>query len=178
MAHLLANDVVRDTVRAFSTREPERALPARLALAERMPPLMGDPWQLQQVVSQLLSNALDSGGRRGDVEIATGFDTDAVLIIVRDCGTGIAEENLPRLFDPFFTTKEEGKGRGLGLAVAYAIVQDHGGKIVARNREGGGAEVTVTLPALLSTATDARAARAPPQITSLRQAREAATVAT
>ncbi|MDB4982360.1 MAG: hsfB [Myxococcales bacterium] len=147
---LLANDVVRDTVRAFAAREPERALPAQLALAERMPPVMGDPWQLQQVVSQLLANALDSGGRRGEVEIATVFDTDAVLIIVRDRGTGIAEENLPRLYDPFFTTKEEGKGRGLGLAVAYAIVQDHGGKISARNREGGGAEVTVTLPALLS----------------------------
>ena len=106
------------------------------------------------------------------------FDTDAVLIVVRDGGTGIAEENLTRLFDPFFTTKEEGKGRGLGLAVAYAIVQDHGGKIVARNREGGGAEVTVTLPALPARpATVARAARAPPQIASLRQAREAATVA-
>ncbi|HEY2730834.1 MAG TPA: ATP-binding protein, partial [Polyangia bacterium] len=46
-----------------------------------------------------------------------------------------------------FTTKEEGKGRGLGLAVVYAIVQEHGGKIIARNREGGGAELVVTLPA-------------------------------
>jgi two-component system NtrC family sensor kinase len=143
---LLVNDVVRDAVRAFAAREPERAQPARLDLAERVPPVMGDAGQLQLVVTHLLTNALDGGGRRGDVEIATWSDTDDVLIAVRDRGAGIPEEHLPRLYDPFFTTKEEGKGRGLGLAVVYAIVQEHGGKIAARNREGGGAEFVVTLP--------------------------------
>ncbi|HEX4405977.1 MAG TPA: ATP-binding protein [Polyangia bacterium] len=144
---LLVNDIVRDSVRAFAAREPERAQPARLDLGERVPPVMGDAGQLQLVVTHLLTNALDGGGRRGDVEIATSSDTDDVLITVRDRGAGIPEEHLPRLYDPFFTTKEEGKGRGLGLAVVYAIVQEHGGKIVARNREGGGAEFVVTLPA-------------------------------
>ncbi|HVZ74238.1 MAG TPA: ATP-binding protein [Polyangia bacterium] len=146
---LLANDVVRDVVRAFAAREPERSHPARLELSERMPPIMGDAGQLQQMMAQLLSNALDSGSRRGDVSITTSFDTDEVRIVVADRGAGIPEENLARLYDPFFTTKEEGKGRGLGLAVAYAIVREHGGKISARNREGGGAEFTVVLPALL-----------------------------
>jgi two-component system NtrC family sensor kinase len=144
---LLVNDVVRDAVRAFAAREPERAHPARLELGERVPPVLGDAGQLQQVVTHLLANALDSGGRRGEVEIATSTDTDDVLIIVRDRGAGIPEEDLQRLYDPFFTTKEEGRGRGLGLAVVYAIVQEHGGKIIARNREGGGAELVVTLPA-------------------------------
>jgi two-component system NtrC family sensor kinase len=144
---LLVNDVVRDAVRAFAAREPERAHPARLELADRTPPVLGDAGQLQQVVTHLLTNALDSGGRRGEVEIATVCDTGEVRIEVRDRGAGIPEEHLPRLYDPFFTTKEEGKGRGLGLAVVYAIVQEHGGKIVARNREGGGAELVVTLPA-------------------------------
>ncbi len=144
---LLVNDVVRDAVRAFAAREPERAQPARLDLAERVPPVMGDAGQLQLVVTHLLTNAIDGGGRRGDVEIATSSDTDDVLVAVRDRGAGIPEEHLPRLYDPFFTTKEEGKGRGLGLAVVYAIVQEHGGKIAARNREGGGAEFVVTLPA-------------------------------
>jgi two-component system, NtrC family, sensor kinase len=146
---LLVNDVVRDAVRAFGAREPERAHPARLALGERVPPVLGDAGQLQQVVTHLLSNALDSGGRRGEVEIATSTDTDDVVIVVRDRGAGIPEENLQRLYEPFFTTKEEGKGRGLGLAVVYAIVKEHGGKIVARNRDGGGAEFCVTLPAAL-----------------------------
>jgi two-component system NtrC family sensor kinase len=143
---LLVNDVVRDAVRAFAAREPERAQPARLALGERMPPVTGDAGQLQQVVTHLLANALDSGGRRGEVEITTSTDTDDVVLAVRDRGGGIPEENLQRLYDPFFTTKEEGKGRGLGLAVVYAIVKEHGGTIVARNREGGGAEFIVTFP--------------------------------
>jgi two-component system, NtrC family, sensor kinase len=149
---LLVNDVVRDAVRAFAAREPERAQPARLSLADRTPPVLGDAGQLHQVVTHLLTNALDSGGRRGEVEIETVTDTGEVRIEVRDRGAGIPEEALPRIFDPFFTTKEEGKGRGLGLAVVYAIVQEHGGKIVARNREGGGAELIVTLPAAPETA--------------------------
>jgi two-component system NtrC family sensor kinase len=144
---LLVNDVVRDAVRAFAAREPERAQPARLVLGERLPPVLGDAGQLQQVVAHLVTNALDSGGRRGEVEIATFPDSDDVVIAVRDRGAGIPEENLPRLYDPFFTTKEEGRGRGLGLAVVYAIVKEHGGKILARNRDGGGAEFVVTLPA-------------------------------
>jgi len=144
---LLINDVVRDAVRAFAAREPERAQPARLSLGERVPPVVGDAGQLQQVVAQLLANALDSGGRRGEVEIATSTDANEVLVTVLDRGQGIRDEDLPRLYDPFFTTKEEGKGRGLGLAVAWAIVQEHGGKIAARNRDGGGAEFVVTLPA-------------------------------
>jgi two-component system, NtrC family, sensor kinase len=142
---LLVNDVVRDAVRAFAARDPERTPPARLVLGERMPPVTGDAAQLQQVVTHLLTNALDSGGR-GELEISTSTDADDVVIAVRDRGIGIPAENLQRLYDPFFTTKEEGKGRGLGLAVVYAIVKEHGGKIVARNREGGGAEFIVTLP--------------------------------
>jgi two-component system NtrC family sensor kinase len=143
---LLLNDVVRDAVRAFAAREPERAQPARLALGERLPPVLGDAGQLHQAVTHLLANALDSGGRRGEVEIATSSDSDDVVLAVRDRGAGIPEENLGRLYDPFFTTKEEGRGRGLGLAVVYAIVKEHGGKITARNRDGGGAEFVVTLP--------------------------------
>src|SRR5262249_55335311 len=110
-------------------------------------PVLGDAGQLQQVVVNLIANAL-GGGRGAEVEIATLPAAGAVEVRVADRGSGIADEDLPRLFDPFFTTKAEGKGAGLGLAVAYAIVQDHGGKISARNRPGGGAELVVTLPAM------------------------------
>jgi C4-dicarboxylate-specific signal transduction histidine kinase len=65
---------------------------------------------------------------------------------VSDRGAGIPEADLARIYDPFFTTKEEGHGRGLGLAVSYAIVREHGGKISARNREGGGSDLVVSLP--------------------------------
>jgi two-component system NtrC family sensor kinase len=149
---LAINDVVRDAARAAAARDPQQPAPARLELGEGLPPVLGDAGQLQQVVANLLANALDSGARRGDVEIVTAAEpaepggVPGVSVLVRDRGSGIDDQDMPRLFDPFFTTREEGKGAGLGLAVAYAIVQDHGGKIVARNRSGGGAEFTVTLP--------------------------------
>jgi C4-dicarboxylate-specific signal transduction histidine kinase len=138
-----------------AARDPQQAAPARLDLGEGLPPVLGDAGQLQQVVVNLLANALDSGVRRAAVEIVTGVQAgvpggpDEVSVSVRDRGSGIDDRHMQSIYDPFFTTKEEGKGAGLGLAVAYAIVQDHGGKIVARNRTGGGAEFTVTLPAAM-----------------------------
>jgi two-component system NtrC family sensor kinase len=144
---LAVNDVVRDAVRALASRAPQLVPGAGLQLADGLPSVLGDAGQLQQVVTNLLANALDSGGRPSGVGVVTGAGEGQVWVRVVDRGGGIDDRNLPHLFDPFFTTKEEGKGPGLGLAVAYAIVQDHGGKIVARNREGGGAEFTVMLPA-------------------------------
>jgi signal transduction histidine kinase len=144
---LAVNDVVRDAVRTLASRAPQLVPGAGLQLADGLPSVLGDAGQLQQVVTNLLANALDSGGRPSGVGVVTGAGEGEVWVRVVDRGGGIDDRNLPHLFDPFFTTKEEGKGQGLGLAVAYAIVQDHGGKIVARNREGGGAEFTVMLPA-------------------------------
>jgi two-component system sensor histidine kinase HupT/HoxJ len=66
--------------------------------------------------------------------------------MVRDTGTGIAEDTLSRIFEPFYTTKEVGQGTGLGLAIAYGIVQEHGGQIMAANHPEGGAIFTVELP--------------------------------
>jgi two-component system NtrC family sensor kinase len=141
------NDVVRDAARSIGTRDPELASHLQLELGEGLPAVLGDAAQLQQVVANLVSNALDSDARRADVRVSTDAEAAHVRLSVVDRGGGIDDAHLARLFDPFFTTKQEGKGAGLGLAVAYAIVQDHGGKIVARNRTGGGAEFTVTLPA-------------------------------
>jgi two-component system NtrC family sensor kinase len=143
------NDVVRDAARTLGARDPHMASVLHLELGDGLPAVLGDSIQLQQVVANLVSNALDSDAGRADIRVATAPATDggSVKLQVVDRGGGIDDEHLARLFDPFFTTKEEGKGAGLGLAVAYAIVQDHGGKIVARNRTGGGAEFTVTLPA-------------------------------
>jgi two-component system NtrC family sensor kinase len=141
------NDVVRDAARSIGTRDPELASHLQLELGDGLPAVLGDAAQLQQVVANLVSNALDSDARRADVRVSTAAESAVVRLRVVDRGGGIDDQHLARLFDPFFTTKQEGKGPGLGLAVAYAIVQDHGGKIVARNRTGGGAEFTVTLPA-------------------------------
>ena len=74
------------------------------------------------------------------------LDGDAVVLEVNDDGPGVPEDVQPRIFDPFFTTKEVGKGTGLGLTVAYAIIQEHGGRITVKSEPGAGASFFVALP--------------------------------
>ena len=95
--------------------------------------LLGDSSQVQQVVLNLLMNAAEATqGRAGatvNVETSANGSDAMVVLEVSDNGEGITPENLAKIFDPFFTTKPEGKGVGLGLAVVYGIVQEHGGEI-------------------------------------------------
>ena len=103
--------------------------------------MFSDPHQIQQVLLNLIINAeqamLGAHGR-GTLIVRTWHDADrdAVVLEVNDDGPGVPEEVQPRIFDPFFTTKEVGKGTGLGLTVAYAIVQEHGGRITREIRAG------------------------------------------
>jgi C4-dicarboxylate-specific signal transduction histidine kinase len=119
------------------------------SLAKDLPTIEGDPVQIQQVLVNLVSNALDAmrqtpTGRR-KVEISTaGNGQGEVRLTVRDHGTGIPMEMRGRLFDQFFTTKEH--GLGMGLAIVRSIVEAHGGKIEAENVADGGACFYFTLP--------------------------------
>ena len=119
------------------------------SLAKDLPLIEGDPVQIQQVLVNLVSNALDAMrqtplGRR-KVEISTAGNGDnEVRLSVRDHGTGIRTEVHERLFDRFFTTKEQ--GLGMGLAIVRSIVESHGGDIQAENVADGGACFYFTLP--------------------------------
>ena len=119
------------------------------SLAKDLPLIEGDPVQIQQVLVNLVSNALDAmrqtpPGRR-KVEISTAGNGDnEVRLSVRDHGTGIRTEVHERLFDQFFTTKEQ--GLGMGLAIVRSIVESHGGDIQAENVADGGARFYFTLP--------------------------------
>ena len=103
--------------------------------------------RLQQVMVNLLSNALDAMSESADrtLRITAREEIDCVLIEVADTGSGIPAESLPSVFDPFFTTKDVGSGLGLGLSITYGIVQQFGGTISARNGDGGGAVFEVRL---------------------------------
>ncbi|MBC8067397.1 MAG: PAS domain-containing protein, partial [Deltaproteobacteria bacterium] len=108
----------------------------------------GDADQLEQVVLNLLSNAVDAMPRGGSVRVGLRRLPDGGAgLTVADEGHGIPQEIQARIFDPFFSTKEIGKGTGLGLAISYGIVQDHGGDIVVESSPGHGAVFTVTFPA-------------------------------
>ncbi|HEX8721561.1 MAG TPA: ATP-binding protein [Pyrinomonadaceae bacterium] len=116
----------------------------------RAPKVWADADQLQQVFLNLLLNARDAMPEGGDlrVRLSPGAQADEAVVEFSDTGHGIPADVLPRVFDPFFTTKGAGRGTGLGLAVCYAIVTAHGGRIEARPGEGGrGTAVRVSLPA-------------------------------
>jgi CheY-like chemotaxis protein len=106
---------------------------------------------VQQVLLNLMINAeqamLATNGR-GTLVVRTWHDADqeSVILEINDDGPGIPEDLQPKIFDPFFTTKEVGKGTGLGLTVAYAIVQEHGGRIRLESRPNAGASFYVELP--------------------------------
>ena len=104
------------------------------------------PGQLNQVFLNLLLNAAQAIGGRGEIFLTTEVADGGIQVRVRDTGAGIAPEHLPNLFTPFFTTKPVGKGTGLGLSISYGIVQKHGGVIRAESVPGQGATFTVSLP--------------------------------
>ena len=117
-------------------------------LAEHLPPVLCDSNQIQQVILVLLMNASEAMGKGGQLEVSTGFDsgTEQGVVRVKDNGSGIPPDVMPRIFDPFFTTKEDQNRTGLGLAVAHSIVEQHGGEITVRSEPGLGTEFQVGLP--------------------------------
>ncbi len=109
-----------------------------------LPPVDHDPNQINQVLLNLLLNAIQAMEKPGTIHVSLRRDKDAALITVADEGKGIAPENLPNIFRPFFTTK--GHGTGLGLSLARRIVESHGGTITARSELGKGTQFMVRLP--------------------------------
>jgi CheY-like chemotaxis protein len=106
---------------------------------------------VEQVITNLVINAAQAAGPRGNVWLSARRDGHQFVVDVQDDGAGIPDDVLPRIFEPFFTTKPMGQGTGLGLSVSRGVVQQHGGWIEARNRDpqGGlvsGAQFTVRIP--------------------------------
>jgi signal transduction histidine kinase len=114
--------------------------------------------KINQVVLNLLANAIDACPLGGRVTVRTSCSGGGVAIEVDDTGEGIAPEIGERIFDPFFTTKPIGKGTGLGLSISYGIAQEHGGTIEVESRPGEGARFTLWLPLDMTPRADAAAA--------------------
>jgi two-component system NtrC family sensor kinase len=113
---------------------------------EALPEIVADANAIGQVLLNLLTNARRAMPDGGEITIDTAHDPEAhsVRLVVRDTGTGIAPEVLPKIFDPFFTTKPD--GTGLGLSVSHGIIHDHQGSVDVDSEVGNGTTFTVTLP--------------------------------
>ena len=117
-----------------------------LALDPCLPPAYFDPAQMEQVLLEVLANALTAVGKRGRIGLRTGVRPDGrVCLEIDDDGEGISEENLARVTEPFFTTRPEGSG--LGLAIVERYVTRNGGEVTVSSRRGRGTRVTLLFPA-------------------------------
>jgi two-component system, cell cycle sensor histidine kinase and response regulator CckA len=145
------NAVVRETLALRSYEQELTNITIVDALGTGLPQVFADGHQLQQVLLNLMINAeqamLTATGR-GTLIVRSWCDLEreAVVLEITDDGPGISDELQPKIFDPFFTTKEVGKGTGLGLTVAYGIIQEHGGRIRLASNACGGASFFVELP--------------------------------
>jgi len=141
-------DVIRSAARLLSHQKRGPELEFKLDIAPDLSLVSGDPGQLQQAVIALAANAFDAMGETGTLSINAHNDNGKVVVEVSDTGVGISPENLAKIFEPFFTTKEIGRGTGLGLAVCYGILTEHGGTLDVQSTVGTGTTFTITLPAI------------------------------
>jgi PAS domain S-box-containing protein len=141
------SDVVEDALARSAGAIAANQVTVERALDRTLPGILGDPHALGQALRALLKNACEAMPGGGRIRIATGREPgrpDRIRLSIADTGSGIPDAALPRLFEPFHTTKP--RAPGLGLAVAYGIVRDHGGQIEIESPPAGGTTVVVTFP--------------------------------
>jgi PAS domain S-box-containing protein len=149
------NQLLHDTITLLEHQFKTAQIKVQTNFDAALPRIRGNQGKLQQVVLNLLLNAKDAmhGMTNASLRISTASEAGHVFIIVQDSGNGIEREHLNRIYDPFFTTKaspQEGqrKGTGLGLAVSYGIMQEHGGKIHVESEVGVGTTFRLEFPAV------------------------------
>lgn len=138
------NATVWETAMLMEASLAGRGVTLRTDLDKTLPPAVHDPSQLRQVVINLVKNAAEAMPNGGLVVVKTRLAGDMAELEVRDDGPGLGPEQARLIFNPFYTTKE--RGTGLGLAVCYRIMHDHGGDIRVQSEEGKGCAFTVSLP--------------------------------
>ena len=133
-------EIVESAVKVFQVQADNRGVAMRVESGADLPPIAANLQSLEQILTNLLNNALDAleGREDGWIAIRTAYrpERGEIVLQVSDNGPGIPQEHLGQIFDPFFTTKEVGKGTGLGLAVVYGLVQEAGGRIEVTGHDG------------------------------------------
>ena len=138
------NEVVDKTLELLRPELENRGLAVKIRAARHLPATPIDATQMQQVLVNLIKNAMQAMSRGGTLTLQTGEGSDGVWVSVADTGGGIPQEQITRIFEPFYTTKK--KGTGLGLMIVQRIVRAHGGKIEVESRAGQGTTFRIWLP--------------------------------
>jgi signal transduction histidine kinase len=144
------NELSEDTIALVRPDATSRAIHIEMELTEGLPPIRGDRVHLQQVLLNLLLNAMESVARmpsdRRSLVVRTSQNNGTVTLAVQDAGVGIPPDRINDVFEPFYTTK--GEGMGMGLAIARSIVEAHEGRMAAENNANGGATVWFSVPSV------------------------------
>jgi signal transduction histidine kinase len=138
------NEVVQKTLELLRPELDNRSISVKTRLARQLPIASIDPTQIQQVLVNLVKNAMQAMTSGGTLTIQTGEGADGLWLIVADTGGGIPQEQINRIFEPFYTTKK--KGSGLGLMIVQRIIRAHGGRIELESRVGRGTTFRLWLP--------------------------------
>ena len=145
-------ELVREILDLTRQRTKYSHVDIETAIADSIPCIRASRTELQQILLNLVNNAIDAmENTGGTVTVECCFVSDHIHIIVSDTGPGIPESNLPRIFDPFFTTKPVGKGTGLGLSICYGIIRKMGGDIKVQSTLNRGTAFDVRLPVQIAT---------------------------
>jgi two-component system NtrC family sensor kinase len=139
-------ELIKTTARLVTHQNRGDNVEIEVEAATRFPYVLGDEGQLQQAVVALATNAIDAMPDGGTLTLRATRSGGQAIVEITDTGIGIQPENLTKIFDPFFTTKDIGRGTGLGLAVCYGIVSEHGGRLDVRSTVGVGTTFTISLP--------------------------------
>src|SRR5882762_4354730 len=142
-------DIISSAIRLLAHQQRANNINFQIETASDLPLVSGDEGQLQQAIIALGTNAIDAMPVGGQLRIVSSKNGENVCVEVSDNGAGIPAENVAKIFEPFFTTKEVGKGTGLGLAVCYGILTEHGGSLDVQSTVGVGTTFTISLPALI-----------------------------
>ncbi|MBL7173342.1 MAG: two-component sensor histidine kinase, partial [Desulfobacteraceae bacterium] len=141
------NELIEELVILSEQRAKFSNVAIKTKFQEDLPHLRVSQTEVQQVVLNLINNALDAMEKTGgNLAISTHLEEGHIIVGVADNGPGIPESNIARIFDPFFTTKPVGKGTGLGLSICYGIIKKMGGDIVVRSKVNSGTTFSVKMP--------------------------------
>lgn len=138
------NHLVEKTVEIIQLRLSSSSIPLHLSLMKGLPNCRMDPEQIQQVLLNLLENAIEAVEEEGQIQIVTRYQSDAVFVDVIDSGKGIDPADIPHIFEPFFS--RSARGAGLGLSICQKIIEAHQGKIWCRRNDDKGCSFTFSLP--------------------------------